>query len=197
MYFSVLSLIHTWGIIASFFGMQKESEKNAISITFDDGPHPTRTKAILDILYEHHVPATFFVLGSRIGKNETLLTRMRRDGHTVGNHSFSHANFVKITTPEILSQVLLTNLKIWTTIGVWPEYFRFPYGNIDSRIAYVYHGATVAWNVDAYDWKAKSPHTLAVKIVSQVHTGSIILLHDIKEDTVKALPEILETLEKK
>lgn len=74
----VLGLIHTWGIISSFshedFSPKKEG--NSISITFDDGPHPTRTKAILDILKERNIPATFFVLGGRIGKNESILRRM-------------------------------------------------------------------------------------------------------------------------
>lgn len=115
----------------------------------------------------------------------------------IGNHSFSHPDFRKIETVKIINEILFTDIAIFSTTGTWPKYFRFPYGDIDPRIRYIYHDSTVAWNVDAYDWKAKNPHTLAVKILSQVHTGSIILLHDIKEDTVKALPEILDGLREK
>lgn len=192
----VLGFIHTWGIISSFSNEDFSPIKdgNSISITFDDGPHPTRTVAILDILRERHIRATFFVLGGRIGKNESILTRMIREGHTIGNHSFMHPDFRKIETHRVITEILFTDIKIWTTTGTWPQYFRFPYGNVDPRIRYVFGGETIAWNVDAYDWKAKNAHALAQKIISQVHTGSIILLHDIKEDTVKALPEILDTL---
>lgn len=78
MFSLVLGLIHTWGIISSFSheDFSPRKERDAISITFDDGPHPTRTKAILDILKERNIPATFFVLGGRIGKNESILRRM-------------------------------------------------------------------------------------------------------------------------
>lgn len=112
----------------------------------------------------------------------------------IANHSFSHPDFRKIETARVITEIFFTNVKIFSTVGMWPQYFRFPYGNVDPRIRHIYHGSTVAWNVDAYDWKAKNPHALALKIIAQVHTGSIILLHDIKDDTVKALPEILDTL---
>jgi peptidoglycan-N-acetylglucosamine deacetylase len=165
-----------------------------ISITFDDGPHPTRTVAILDILQERKIPATFFVLGQRIDRGAGIVQRMVSEGHTVGNHSFSHPDFSRIETPRLAIEVIATDVKIWLASGTWPRYFRFPYGQIDARIRSVSMEHIIAWDVDAYDWKVKNPHTLATKILAQVHTGSIILLHDIKEDTVRALPEILDTL---
>ena len=196
----IIGLIHTWGIIASLSReviVSIPREDNEISITFDDGPHPTRTTEILDILLAHHTPAIFFVPGSRIPRSEKILRRMITEGHAIGNHSYSHPDFRKIETARVITEILFTDIKIFTTVWIWPHYFRFPYGNIDPRIRYIYQWSTIAWSVDAYDWKAKNPHRLAEKIIAQVHSGSIILLHDIKKDTPLALDEILTTLENK
>lgn len=198
MFSLIYGLIHIWGIISSFSHEASAVSPTLwkeISITFDDGPHPTRTLEILDILEAHHTPATFFVLGSRIPKNEKILRRMIEEWHAIGNHSFSHPDFRKIDTAWVITEVLFTDIEIFTTVWVWPRYFRFPYGNIDPRIRYIYEWSTVAWSVDAYDWKAKNAHILAKKITGQVRSGSIILLHDIKKDTSLALDEILTTLE--
>ena len=194
----LIGLIHTWGTIASLSHeviVSTPQEEKEISITFDDGPHPTRTIEILDILHAHHTPATFFVLGSRIPRSEKILRRMILEWYTIGNHSYSHPDFRKIETARLITEIVFTDIKILTTTGIWPHYFRFPYGSIDPRIRYAYDSGIVAWSVDAYDWKAKNPHLLAKKIIAQVHSGSIILLHDIKKDTTLALDEILTTLE--
>lgn len=94
-------------------------------------------------------------------------------------------------------EVLLTHIKIASLTGKIPQYFRFPYGVDDVRIRYFYSGKIIGWNVDAYDWKAKNPKLLAEKIIAQTRTGSIILLHDIKPDTVKALPYIIDGIRAK
>ena len=115
----LIGLIHTWGIIFSLSHEGVAStyrEDNEISITFDDGPHPTRTIEILDILRSHHTPATFFVLGGRSSKNEKILKRMVTEGHTIGNHSYSHPDFRKIETARVITEILFTDIKIFTTV---------------------------------------------------------------------------------
>lgn len=94
-------------------------------------------------------------------------------------------------------EVLFPHLKMALITGKYPTYFRFPYGIDDIRIRNFYSWKIIGWNVDAYDWKAKNPKILAEKIIAQTRTGSIILLHDIKEDTVKALPLIIDGIRAK
>jgi peptidoglycan-N-acetylglucosamine deacetylase len=94
--------------------------------------------------------------------------------------------------PTMAREIFLPHLKIFSLTGRYPEYFRFPYGIDDIRIREYYRGRVIGWDVDAYDWKMKDPAKLAQNIIAQTKTGSIILLHDIKEDTVKALPMIID-----
>lgn len=95
---------------------------------------------------------------------------------------------------EIFQEVLFTNLGILGTTGQYPHFLRFPYGIEDARIGWVYQSPIIGWNVDPKDWKTKNPTTLARNIIRQTKSGSIILLHDIKSDTVTALPAIIHTL---
>lgn len=173
------------------------SWQKSIAITFDDGPHPVYTREILDILDREWVPATFFVLGSRIRGSEQILSRMEAWGHEIGNHSYIHPQFTKIMTLRYVFEVWRTAGMIWSATGKYPIFFRFPYWAEDRRIGYFHSGPIVGWNVDAYDWKAKDPERLANSIIAQTKSGSIILLHDIKKDTVKTLPLIIDGLKRR
>jgi peptidoglycan-N-acetylglucosamine deacetylase len=190
----ILSLIHISlqisPIIEDIFIVPAPA--NAVSITFDDGPHPTHTDAILDILRGKWVKATFFVIGLHIPRDKRVILREVREWHTVGGHSYSHRVFSKMDLPTMAKEIILPHLKLFSLTWKYPEYFRFPYGIDDIRVREYYHGRVIGWDVDAYDWKAKDPAKLAKNIIAQTKTGSIILLHDIKEDTVKALPMIID-----
>lgn len=170
--------------------------KNAISITFDDGPHTKYTPLILDILKEKRVHATFFIIWNHIRWREEILRREIREWHIIWNHSYTHVLFTKIPKEQIITEVLFTNIKIFSIVWKVPDYFRFPYGWEDFYISLIHKAPIIGWNVDAYDWKAKNPKTLSNNIINQTKDGSIILLHDIKEDTVKALPLIIDGLRK-
>jgi peptidoglycan/xylan/chitin deacetylase (PgdA/CDA1 family) len=111
---------------------------NGVSITFDDGPHPTHTDQILDILKEKKVHATFFLIGLHVPRYEKGILRELREGHTVGGHSYSHQNFSKLSLPVMAKEVLFTHIKIFSITGKFPSYFRFPYGIDDIRIRNFY-----------------------------------------------------------
>ena len=185
--------IHTWNT-TNLHSWRKHSGE-MITLTFDDGPHRLYTPKILDILQVHDIPATFFVLGNRIVKNEKILERMAKAGYEVGNHSYIHPQFSRISTFRYIFEVWRTGIMIWSTTGKYPLFFRFPYGDEDRRIGSFHHGPIIGWNVDANDWKEKNPKRLAKNIMRQTQSGSIILLHDIREDTLNALPSIIESLE--
>ena len=173
---------------------KKQNSIKPISITFDDGPHKIRTNKILDILKSENVPATFFVVGNRLPKEGDILRRMRKEWHEIGNHSFSHPEFPKLWWEKLIQEVIFTNISIWLQTGEYPKYFRFPYGLGDTRVCLFFNGKNIGWNVDGTDWKEKNPTRLVNTIVHQTRSGSIILLHDIKEDTVLALPLIIKKL---
>lgn len=167
------------------------AEKKEISITFDDGPHPANTLAILEILKSEHVPATFFVVGNRVERYPDIVKKVSNAGYTIGNHSYDHAKLNQISTFSYIQEILRTNLAIWSITGKYPHFLRFPYWLLDERIGNFYSGPIIGWNVDAYDWKMKNPAILAKRIIAQTKPWSIILLHDIKQDTVNALPAII------
>jgi peptidoglycan-N-acetylglucosamine deacetylase len=184
-----------WTLQSSFRDFSVETatiDTNKVSITFDDGPHPIHTDEILDILKQKEVKATFFVIGLHIPRDEKVIVREIREWHTVGGHSYSHKAFSKMSLPVMAQEIFLTHLKIFSLTGRYPAYFRFPYGIDDIRVRKFYTGKIIGWNVDAYDWKAKDPMKLAKSIIDQTKSGSIILLHDIKWDTVRALPMIID-----
>lgn len=173
------------------------SPRNEVSITFDDGPHREHTREVLDILKNKRVHATFFVIGNRISINKDILRRELSDWHTIWNHSYSHTLFKKLSLLRIAQEIIGTDYRIFLTTGTIPDYFRFPYGVEDSRVGYFHSGPIIGWSVDAYDWKARNPKLLAKNIIHQTKSGSIILLHDIKADTVAALPDIIDGIRAK
>ena len=116
---------------------------NGVSITFDDGPHPTHTDEVLDILKAKKVHATFFIIGLHIPRDRKVIMREVREGHSVGGHSYTHQNFSKISLEEMAKEVLFTHIRIMSLTGKYPTFFRFPYGVDDVRIRHFYSGKVI------------------------------------------------------
>jgi peptidoglycan/xylan/chitin deacetylase (PgdA/CDA1 family) len=174
-----------------------------VAITFDDGPDNQFTPQILDKLGELGVKATFFLEGKRIPGNEWVVTRMIREGHIVGNHSYSHPNLRKLSLDKLKGEITRTNQMIQAVIHHSPKLVRPPYGEmseagLDWMVANGYR--MVNWSVDSGDWRAGSPDQIIEKILSQLKPGSIILFHcagGTGEDltpTVKVLTDLANTL---
>lgn len=171
-----------------------------IALTFDDGPSGSTTDKVLDILKENGVVATFFVLGEMIEKHPGSLRRIVGEGHEVGNHSYSHRDMRKLDAPGIEEEIRRTQELIERHGGVSPRIFRPPYGNTGRELReYCRETGMVIckWSVDPRDWK-KTVTVDAMKstIRDETRGGSVIILHDIKKKTVKALPGILRELKK-
>jgi polysaccharide deacetylase family sporulation protein PdaB len=152
-----------------------------IALTFDDGPHPTQTMKILELLDEYGVKATFFVIGENAEYYPEIVAQEVSRGHEVGNHSFSHPNMSKFTEDEISAEIRRTDEAIKRAAGITPRIFRPPEGAYTQsvvRAAEKTKKQTVIWTVDTMDW-AKSPCDKIVENVkSNVTSGSIILYHD-------------------
>ena len=185
-------------------------QPNRVSITFDDGPDPDWTPAILDILKERGVKAVFFVLGKNAELYPDLLRRIADEGHEIGNHSFTHANLRELPESLVKLELNATQRLIESLIGRSTALFRPPFnadahpsdvGDLEPiRVAQSLGYMTVLENIDPCDWQEPPPEELLQRIKDQRASGNIILLHDSGGDrssTVAALPMILDYLKER
>lgn len=181
-----------------------ENEKN-VYITFDDGPGGKITKSILDTLKKEEVPATFFVIGCQIEGQESIIKRMKDEGHAIGLHSFSHnRNKIYPSKDNFLNEMLLSQEIIFNITSEKPTILRFPFGcnnntyKLNDSMVELLHEN----NLKIYDWNTDSGDgansNLAVgKIISNscVKKDNVILLMHcsyINKNTALALPSIIK-----
>lgn len=194
-----------WGSYAirlNFFFKSINKNKKGLCITFDDGPHPERTPQILDILKKHNVKATFFLIGNRVHGNEHILQRIVKEGHVIGNHTYSHSNKTALfSTDKVSEEIKKTNQVIYQACGVKPIIFRPPFGVTNPRIGKAIKENlmhSIGWDIRSYDTMAKTTDELVRRIEKGIDkNGSILLLHDDREMTVKSLDAILTLLRSK
>ena len=172
-----------------------------IAMTFDDGPSATLTPKLLDILAAHHIKATFFVIGENVAEHPEIVARAAREGHEIGNHSWSHPNFAKMSDAGVRSQLQRTDDAIKSATGARPTLLRPPYGSITTREKRWIHDQfgyqIILWDVDPYDWKRPGPSVVRGRILKETRPGSIVLSHDIHPGTIEAMPSTLDALEAK
>lgn len=171
-----------------------------VALTFDDGPVEKTTPRVLEILRQHQVPATFFVLGRNAQRNPDLMKRIRAEGHEIGNHSWDHST-VWYLNPD--SQIGRSNEVIKET-GSPPRFFRPPYGAMGKnrkwlagQIADKWKVETVFWSVDPQEFRKTATDEEVIRnVVSEIHDGAVVLMHDINTRTVRTLPEIIHNLKR-
>ncbi len=165
-----------------------------VALTFDDGPNPQKTPALLDALDQAGVPATFFVVGARAGENPDLIRRMARMGDDVENHSYTHPNMDQVD-PIVAEEELLRNCVVVQALtGRAPRFFRPPGGNggpAVGALARRYGLTETFWSLDAISAEyAGSPAALVRFVLARVHPGSIVLMHDAPDATIAAIPAL-------
>jgi peptidoglycan/xylan/chitin deacetylase (PgdA/CDA1 family) len=176
-----------------------------VAFTFDDGPNPETTPAVLDALDKYGVPATFFIVTRRlVGKHgdkpRELVQRMVSSGHLVASHSVSHPYLGKATAKKLDAE-LDPSFKTLATEAKRPiGLYRAPFGAINDagRARLKKLGVTeVFWSIDTLDWKATDAAKLRKKTVDMIvrQNGGVVLLHDVKQITAKVTPQILDDLE--
>ncbi|MGC9669677.1 polysaccharide deacetylase family protein [Planosporangium sp. 12N6] len=177
-----------------------DRNRPAVALTFDDGPVPRYTGLILDVLRRYEVPATFFCVGMNAAAHPDALHRMVDEGHTVGNHTWSHPFLPELTRPQLLEQLERTNEAIEKATSATPTLFRPPYGSRTPEVLEWLHpvGATmVLWDVEPVDWAMPGTETIVRRVLDTTRNGSVILLHDgggNRSQVVQALPHIIEGL---
>jgi peptidoglycan/xylan/chitin deacetylase (PgdA/CDA1 family) len=153
-----------------------------VALTFDDGPNPPYTERILDVLRRERVHATFFVVGRAVEAYPQTARRIVREGHALGNHSWDHPHLLGKSAAFVHDQFARTDDALARVANVRPRLLRPPFGQRDfTTMAQAQRdGYTVVMWSDQLpdDWEQPGDATIASRVVSRVHDGSIIVLHD-------------------
>ncbi|MEU0986418.1 polysaccharide deacetylase family protein [Streptomyces sp. NPDC005953] len=168
-----------------------------IALTFDAGPGKD-TPQLLDTLMKERVPATFFLLGKHhVVKYPKVVKRIFDEGHEVANHTWTHRRLDQLNRDEIREELELTQKAISKITGTEPTLMRPPQGRIDDEVTAVSKElglAQILWSATAKDYSTNDSALIEKRILKQAGRDGIILLHDIYDGTVPAVPGIIAKL---
>ncbi|MEG0450428.1 MAG: polysaccharide deacetylase family protein [Lysinibacillus sp.] len=178
------------------------TDEKIIALTFDDGPHEKYTTEVMDLLDKYDAKGTFFIVGLNAVKNPEVVKRMYEEGHELANHTFTHP--LKRTVPDLMDEIAQTNEAIFSITGFSPKLFRPVEGQytdamIDAVVKEGYKVVMWSWHQDTEDWKDPGVHKIVSNVLTDSKQGDVVLFHDgggNREQTVKALEEILPELQK-
>jgi peptidoglycan/xylan/chitin deacetylase (PgdA/CDA1 family) len=172
-----------------------------VAMTFDDGPHPSNTPRLLDMLRERNIKATFYVIGRNVDLYPALTRRIVAEGHEIGNHTYTHGNLTKMSDDGVRGEMIKCRDSIAKATGVQPRTMRPPYGaflqNQRAMVHKEFGYPTIMWSVDPRDWQRPGPSVVTSRILSGTTPGAIILAHDLHAPTVDAMPSTLDGLLRK
>jgi peptidoglycan/xylan/chitin deacetylase (PgdA/CDA1 family) len=169
-------------------------------LTFDDGPHPEYTDRVLDVLQLYGIKATFFVLGASVDRYGTaILKRMGTEGHSIGNHAYSHTDLTSLTESEVRDEIKSTEELIGHLVNA-EKLFRPPYGATSRMVDGVVRKLNyrkVLWNVDTRDWDpACQPNHWVERALYLVRRRkrAVVIAHDIHKTTADHIAELIERI---
>lgn len=169
-----------------------------IAMTFDDGPHPSNTPRLLNILKERNIKATFYVVGQLAREYPQIIRRILAEGHEIGNHTYTHPILTKISDDRIRKELGDTHKALVDIAGYHPRTMRPPGGGTNARLKQWFHDeygySTIMWSVDPMDWKRPGVSVVTSRLVNGAHPGAILLAHDLHKPTIDAMPGTLDGL---
>jgi len=182
------------------FSAYPEDGSPVIALTFDDGPHPVHTPALLDALAAEGVKATFFVTGVEVNRHPELARRIVDEGHQIANHSFGHRDYRGLSYSDKRLDFERAQDAIENASGVRPGWVRPPYGQWNASTMSLFGALDVRmanWNLDPVDWRRPGASTIADRVIERAKPGSVVLMHDgggNREQTVMATRSIIQAL---
>ncbi|WP_047795808.1 LysM peptidoglycan-binding domain-containing protein [Exiguobacterium sp. JLM-2] len=184
--FILLAMVITQSIsvsaAASKFVTSVNTTSKVVALTFDDGADGANTNKILDILAKNNVKATFFLTGSGANNHPQYIKNIAAKGHQLGNHSYTHPDFTKLTATQMKSELDRTEALIKSLTGKTTKpIFRAPFGAVNSTVlngvGAAGYGYTIQWNIDTIDWKGLTASQINTKVQTNIKPGSIVLMH--------------------
>lgn len=175
--------------------LKASGESKRIALTFDDGPHPVCTPQLLDGLKARGVKASFFITGQNAEKYPELVERMQREGHLIGNHTYSHIQLTKQNREQFREELVKTNGIIREITGEDPVFVRPPYGSWDKKFEEELNMFPVLWTIDPLDWCTKDAGNVARRVISKAKENAVILMHDEYDSTVRAALSVVDALQ--
>ncbi len=171
-----------------------DASKPTVAFTFDDGPHSSNTKIIVDTLKQYNQTATFFILGNLAQKYPHLVKYTIDNGMEIASHTYAHARLTSLSITNLIADITLASSSIYNACGVYPKLLRPPYGATNDTVKYNVGLPLVLWSVDTLDWKHRNAQTVSNYILNNIKDGDIVLLHDIHATTAEAMKIVIPEL---
>lgn len=181
------------------------TDSKVIALTFDDGPDPTYTPQIVQLLKQYNAKATFFVVGSRVSQFPDIARQLSQAQHELANHTYTHPDMRKISSAKLKEEVIKTQETIFQSTGINPQLFRPPGGYYSESVVNIAKqtGELVvmwSWHQDTRDWSDPGVKKIVNKVLTNARNGDIVLFHDYggnRKQTVQALEQILPELQQR
>jgi len=185
---------------------ESDATDTEVLFTFDDGPNPVTTPQVLDILKAHHIHAVFFMVGEMAGSENKkvpgIVKRVLDEGHVIATHTMTHADLCKLKDPAKAAREIDQGKEtIERVAGIDTVWFRTPYGVRCDRLEQMLaerHLDHFHWDLDPQEWKHGNVDRTVKYVTGELMRASgrtVLLMHDIKPVTVKALPQILQWID--
>jgi peptidoglycan/xylan/chitin deacetylase (PgdA/CDA1 family) len=205
--YALPALAAAWPALRRPLGIEDHTASGrGYALTFDDGPHPLGTPAVLEILARAGVSATFFLVGEQVARDPSLAREIVAAGHRVGLHCYRHRNQLRLLPAQVREDIARAEATIVDATAQAIDVYRPPYGVLNARalrIARVHGWRTLLWSHWGRDWEASAtPASILALTTERVSAGAVLLLHDADDysaagswrRTAEALPQIIDTL---
>ncbi len=195
------SFLIQWNYHYPSLHSNKNSASPIVSLTFDDGPNPEFTPKVLDLLKQHNAKATFFCIGKNIEEHPEIFKKIISDGHTVGNHTYSHSkSFGFFGSEKVVGELQETNKLVFESTGLRMNLYRPAFGVTNPSIEKAIKKLnlnSIGWNVRSLDTTPRTAKMVLHRITSKISNGDVVLLHDTSEKTILVLERLLLFLKEK
>jgi len=175
-------------------------DKYSVYLTFDDSPHPVWTPRSMDVLEQYDIKATYFLVGQEAMRHAGIVKEIVERGHTIGNHTYTHRSVVGLGKKDLEMEIMENRKRLSDLSGQDVKMFRPPWGRLDFRSAgyIILRGQQIVmWSLDSTDYKMAGADAIVDWFDKVgVRAGEIMLFHDDNEQTITALPDLIEKVQR-